>query len=241
MYAKHLERLFEGDLEEVTILQVPRGAVRGIVTQTDNITPVAGARIIIFGGGGAIMRLQATTNGEGSFRFDGVPAGDLKLIARDTLTTFEGQADMTVTFEGEVVEQNVVLEAFGAVHVITLNTDDVQVDNVEVTLSGVGGKRESSGEITFENCFRTAFNHPGFLLKDQRCNKVFMHIVRKLFGTWYHLGKEPVELCLVLPCSCQHGLMPCIGFARIRIDGIFSHLVVGIMKCCSDVVGVAIL
>ncbi|MCI0438824.1 MAG: carboxypeptidase regulatory-like domain-containing protein [Chloroflexi bacterium] len=146
---------FEGDLVEVTVIQLPRGTVEGAVLQGDGSTPVPGAPVTISTSGFGATTIQATTRSDGGFRFEGVPAGSFTLRAIDPLSGFNGEAAGSLSVEGEFVQQNVLIEPFGAVHVQVLDSGDTPVDNAEVTLARTGFSRtgtvNTSGEVTFEH------------------------------------------------------------------------------------------
>lgn len=148
--------LFEGDVRDVTIIEVPRGTVQGFVLNNDKVTPIAGASISIAASSFVPTHLQATTRSDGSFRFDGVSIGDFTLTARDPASGFQGHATGTLTFEGEVANQNVLLDGFGSIHVKVLDTNGISADNVELTLTGVSilnarkAAVDTNGEFTFE-------------------------------------------------------------------------------------------
>lgn len=145
---------FEGDLVEVTVVQLPRGTVEGAVLQGDGSTHVAGAPVTFQTSGVVATTIQATTRSDGGFRFEGIPAGSCTLRAIDPLSGFEGGARGSVSVEGEIVCENVLIEPFSSVHVQVLDSDGSQADNVNVTLSRIGFSRteavDANGEFMFE-------------------------------------------------------------------------------------------
>jgi hypothetical protein len=145
---------FQGDATDLTLVQLPMGSVQGFVLQGDGSTPVLGASITINCSAFIAYSLQATSRNDGSFRFDGVPAGDFDLTARDPSTGFQGRASGTITSEGQLVERNIILEGFGAIHVKVFEPDGVTtVGNASVTVKGGTKKYDSpvnpNGEVTF--------------------------------------------------------------------------------------------
>ncbi len=111
----------EGQSVDVTILEAPRGTVTGFVVNADGVTPVPAARVALVSSSFIETRLQATALANGSFRFEGVPAGSFTLDATDPVSGFTGSATGTLTFEGETVDTNVPLAPFGSVHVTVLD------------------------------------------------------------------------------------------------------------------------
>ncbi|MBI3860214.1 MAG: carboxypeptidase regulatory-like domain-containing protein, partial [Thaumarchaeota archaeon] len=145
---------FEGEVAEVTIVELPRGVVEGRVLQANGFTPVPGAEIKIQVDSFVPTVLQATTRPDGSFRFEGVSAGTFTLTATGPVSNFRGSATGAVATEGEVVTQDVLLEAFGALHVKVFGDDGAPVGNAEVELFGAERDRkgtvDTNGEFTFD-------------------------------------------------------------------------------------------
>ena len=146
------ELRFEGDAVDITLIQGPQGTVQGFVLNADGVTPVPGALIEISSPG-----LQATTRPDGSFRFEGIPAGGFSLHARETVSGFEGSATGTIVLEGEVVSQNVLLDPAGTLRVTVLDHEGSPVGNAEVVVTGPrlpGGGRlgavDVTGQVTFD-------------------------------------------------------------------------------------------
>ena len=149
------EILFEGHTVDVTILQLPRGAVTGLVLQADGTTVVPGATVTIKSSGVIHTDLQASTRPDGSFRFDGIPAGDFTLSAREPLGGFQGNASGRLTFESEVVDRTITLAPFGSLRVTLRDVGGQPASNATVTISQ--GERFSrtaavdvNGQFTFE-------------------------------------------------------------------------------------------
>jgi hypothetical protein len=149
------ELLFEGQSVDVTVVQLSRGVVTGIVLQADGTTTVPGASVRLRSGSFVPTELQATARPDGSFRFEGVPAGEFTLTARDPLAHFEGTATGRLTFENEVVDRNVTLAPFGSLRVTVADSGGGVVSNAAVTIAG--GQNFSrtaavdvAGQATFE-------------------------------------------------------------------------------------------
>jgi hypothetical protein len=147
------ELIAEGETVDVTVVQVPRGTVTGIVVNADGVTPVAGAGVDLIGRGPIATKLQATARNDGTFRFEGVSAGGFDLKATDPVSGFDGTAKGTVSFEGEVVDTVVKLQPFGSAHVRVLTDQGQPASNVTLSLSGPDTRTAAvneNGEFTFE-------------------------------------------------------------------------------------------
>lgn len=148
------ELLFEGHAVDVAVLQVPRGVVRGFVVQSDGTTPVPGANVKLAGSGVVRTELQATTREDGSFRFEGISAGELTLVARDLVAGFEGQSTVRLTFENEVVDTTITLAPFGSIHVTVHDSAGAVAPNASVSVSRGQDVRtaavDTTGQTTFE-------------------------------------------------------------------------------------------
>ncbi len=151
----------EGDQTDVTVVQGARGSVIGAVLNSDGVTPIQGASVVARIAGGA--GIWVTAGPGGSFRFDGVPEGPFTLEAVDPLTRFRGEAAGEVRFEGDTAQADVLIEGYGALRVLVVDTDGVTpVGNAEVriTTAFVGGQAageqsrtgtvDPSGSVEFE-------------------------------------------------------------------------------------------
>jgi len=149
------ELVFEGQTVDVTVLQLPRGTVSGVVLNADGVTPVPAARVRISGDGAIRTELQATARADGGFRFEGVPEGTFAIEATDVLTEFKGTATGRIAAEGELVDVNVTLEPFGAVDVTVLDAPGQPAGNATLTIAGPGGTRtaavDAAGRFAFEH------------------------------------------------------------------------------------------
>ena len=127
--------LFEGHSVDVTILQLPRGVVTGLVLQADGTTVVSGATVTIASTGSIRTELQANTRPDGAFRFEGIPAGEFTLTAREPLGGFTGTARGRVTLENEVVDRTITLAPFGSLHVTLRDVGGQPATNATATIS----------------------------------------------------------------------------------------------------------
>jgi hypothetical protein len=146
--------LAEGDTQEVTIIQQPRGTVSGVVLQANGFDTVPGATVSINSGPAfSSTHLQVSARSDGSFNFEGVAAGEFTIRARDPATKFEGTVSGLLQFEGEEVLQDVLLEPFSEVLVTVLDSDGAPVGNAELKLEGpidLSGTVDADGQFLFE-------------------------------------------------------------------------------------------
>lgn len=129
------ELLFEGQTVSVTILQLPRGTVSGIVLNADDATPVAAARVALRSLSAIRTELQATARADGGFRFDGIPEGAFEIVATDPVSGFQGRATGRITVEGEFVDVVVRLDPFGALDVRVEDVAGQPAGNASVSIS----------------------------------------------------------------------------------------------------------
>ncbi len=142
----------EGQTLDVTILEAPRGTVRGVVVNADGTTGVPASRVSLTSSSFVATALQATALSDGSFRFDGVPGGGFALAATDPVSGFGGSATGTIAFEGQIVDANIHLDPFGSLHVIVLDESGRPATNASVSIDGVRSSAvDEAGEITFEH------------------------------------------------------------------------------------------
>ena len=129
------ELRFEGHVVDVTVLQVPRGVVTGVVVQFDGTTPVPAANVRIESDAVVRTSLQATTRADGTFRFEGIPAGDFHLRAADPVSGFAGTATGRLVRENEIVDRPIPLAPFGSVEVTVRDHAGQLAPNASVTIS----------------------------------------------------------------------------------------------------------
>ena len=142
----------EGQAVDVTVLQLPRGTVEGFVVGADGGTRIPAASVQLIGGSFVQTALIATTRPDGSFRFEGVPAGTFTLKTEDPVSGARGEATGTLTSEGETADVTIVLEPFGSVLVTVRAVDGAISSNASVALSdGRSGTTDASGQVRFEN------------------------------------------------------------------------------------------
>jgi hypothetical protein len=129
------ELRFEGHMVDVTVLQVPRGIVTGVVVHADGTTPVQAANVQLESTSVVPTRLQATARLDGSFRFEGIPAGDFQLRAVDPISGFSGDVSGRVIRESEIVDSVVALAPFGAARITVRDHAGQIASNASITVS----------------------------------------------------------------------------------------------------------
>ena len=86
-----------GVTRSVTVTLAPTGTINGLFVDTDGTTPIAAAQIAVGSLG------FATTDDNGQFSIAGIPIGTYKLSAVDPINGRLAIANVSVSFEGEVV------------------------------------------------------------------------------------------------------------------------------------------
>ena len=114
----------------------PLGTVQGVVLSTDRAAPIAGADVFLNVVGG---QRRVTADVDGSFIFPSVPGGDFSVLAVAD-TGLSGRQEGTLTFEGEVVDVEVLLDGSGVVEGTVFQADGSPAPAAEVTLRDAGGR-----------------------------------------------------------------------------------------------------
>jgi hypothetical protein len=97
----------------MTVSLTVTGKVRGHFLRPDRTTSIAFGSVRLVAGGRVIG--QTTTDASGSFAFDYVPAGAVRLEAQDPLTARTGIAAGSIATEGEELQLDVVAQGIGNV------------------------------------------------------------------------------------------------------------------------------
>lgn len=118
---------FDGDVASVTLVELPRGNVSGVVLQSNGIDRVGGALV-------TCDSVQLTAHDDGSFLCEGVAIGSVSLTAMDPISKFTGQATGTLSYEGQTDQQNILLDPYGTVRVTVLNPDGTPAQNATVSI-----------------------------------------------------------------------------------------------------------
>lgn len=164
----------EGQTVDVSILQLPRGAVTGFVVNADGVTRVGGASVRLRTGGFVATDLLATSRPDGSFRFEGIPQGAFTLEAEDSASGAKGEAGGRISLEGEELSLNVTLEPFGTILVTVHDHTGALATNASVGVTGGGlktprsGSTDTGGQVRFENLPLGKYVFVGRLLADER-------------------------------------------------------------------------
>lgn len=143
----------QGDLVEVTLVQIGRGVVEGRVLQGDGVTSVPGARVRLASSGVLPFNQQVTTRADGTYAFDGVPLGAFHLSAHDELTQALGAADGAIAFEGDLKQIDVTLSGFADIAVQVFDPAGSPASNAELQLAGPDDRAaavDPNGEFLFE-------------------------------------------------------------------------------------------
>ncbi len=119
---------------------VARGTVRGSVLSADGTEPVGGAPVTIVVQGLFYESFQGVTLSDGSFMFEGIPAGGFTIEARGLITGLIGTAKGSLALEGQVVAAEVRLEATGTIRGTVVRADG--------TTPAVGAQVQITGRAT---------------------------------------------------------------------------------------------
>jgi hypothetical protein len=106
------------------------GTVQGIVFATNGSTPVSNMSVQL---NGPVFK-QTSSSGTGSFQFTIVPTGSYQLKAIDSSGNIRASVQISITTEGQVVLQNLILSGVGSVSGTVLNPDSTPAPGVQVTL-----------------------------------------------------------------------------------------------------------
>lgn len=123
--------------EETAQTTIASGSVSGFVLESDGSTPIEGVPVVVYYRSGSQEGLNcpqptdqgdcpvatATTGEDGSFSFDEIPAGDLRIYTFDQSRLLEGEAGITLEADSEA-QVNVLLSGgLGTVSGIVLDAD----------------------------------------------------------------------------------------------------------------------
>ncbi len=104
------------DTLDVTVQLTTTGTVAGHFLRADGVTPVPFGLVALIAGGRTVG--QATTAGSGdvgSYRFDFVPAGPVRLEAQDPLTAHSGVSVGELDQQGQLLTLDVLAQGIGTV------------------------------------------------------------------------------------------------------------------------------
>ncbi len=139
-----------GEPVEIRVQLTTVGRVAGRFLWADRVTPLPLGSVTLFAGGRMIGQQTTASEGEiGSFAFDFVPAGAVRLEAQDPRSGRTGVATGTLATQGQLLSLDVVAYAVGRVEGdVRLNGEPApgaEVDlrsgqyHVRVTADGAGG------------------------------------------------------------------------------------------------------
>src|SRR6478672_6845938 len=116
------------------------GTVQGTVFGPDGTTTIGSISIQLSGQ----LQRHTTTAGNGTYRFDVVPANTYQVSAIDSAGNIRASANLAVSTQGQVVTQNLVLNGVGTVVGRVLNPDGSGASGSSVVLQPAGGGRNFS-------------------------------------------------------------------------------------------------
>jgi protocatechuate 3,4-dioxygenase beta subunit len=105
-----------GDTIELKVAMTTTGKIRGKFLRPDGTTPIPFGIVKLIAGNRVIGQTATAGSGEvGSFAFDYVPAGPVRLEAQDPLTARTGFAAGTIAAENETLTLDVLAQGLGSV------------------------------------------------------------------------------------------------------------------------------
>jgi hypothetical protein len=124
----------------LTVQLQSAGSIQGTVFGPDGVTTIGSISIQL---SGQVQR-HTTSAGNGTYRFDVVPANNYQVSAIDSAGNIRASANLAVSTQGQVVTQNLVLNGVGTVVGRVLNPDGSGASGASVVLQPAGGGRSFS-------------------------------------------------------------------------------------------------
>lgn len=136
--------LAAGATQSVTLQLQASATIAGHVYAPDGETPVAGARLTIYGTGTILTTDYGTTTGaDGSYQFTGIQLGVYNLVVLDSNKVLRAYAPgLTVTSNGQLLTQDITFSGIGTVQGTVTNPDGSAAANISVQVdssSKLGG------------------------------------------------------------------------------------------------------
>ena len=103
---------YEGEDVVVNIFSQVSGKVKGIVFETDGVTPVPNAGIRLRRGE---KNYGTVSNGEGRYELSYIPKGNFSINAYEQNGNNRGTSSGAITFNGEEAEVNIIFEGLGTI------------------------------------------------------------------------------------------------------------------------------
>ena len=146
-YIPETNALLERDLvlldHETAQMTTQYGSVSGFVLESDGSTPIEGIPVVVYYQSGSQEGLEcprggdcpvamATTCEDGSFSFDEIPAGDLRIYTFEQSRLLEGEAWITLEADSEAYVNVLLSGGLGTVSGVVLDADGNPVSNATV-------------------------------------------------------------------------------------------------------------
>ncbi len=113
----------EGDIADVVLHLNGTGTVRGTVSESNGTTPADGALVTVSYRGALSGSLSYQTGPNGSYVFQGVPAGTLSLSAKNPDHTLAASATGTLAHDGDTVVIDLTYQPSGTVTGVLIAPD----------------------------------------------------------------------------------------------------------------------
>src|SRR6185312_155025 len=124
----------------ITVQLQAAGSVTGAVFAADGTTPVANMSVQL---AGQVTR-QIKSGVDGSFRFDGIPINSYLLSAIDSTGDVRSSSNISLTLQGQLVTQNLVLSGAGTVTGTVFDPTGSPLPGVAVVVQPVNGRNASA-------------------------------------------------------------------------------------------------
>lgn len=120
----------QGQTLTVNISLSAAGSVQGVVVRSDGTTPAAGVNVVAQNNA-----IAATTDAQGNYKLDFIPAGKVTVLAADPATNDQGSVNGTVTAGAVTPMAQLVLNGIGTVHVSVVDASGAAVPSAQLTLT----------------------------------------------------------------------------------------------------------
>jgi hypothetical protein len=137
----------------VTVNLQPSGVITGRALAPDGVTPISGATVRLHNNANYYSVIQqATTAGDGSYRFDAIPLGIYILDALDSTGRLRAKANtVTLSSNGEIVTANMTFVGLGTVTGRVLNPNGTAAPSIRVDLRSANSVIGGSFSATTNN------------------------------------------------------------------------------------------
>ncbi|MCP5153964.1 MAG: carboxypeptidase regulatory-like domain-containing protein [Ectothiorhodospiraceae bacterium] len=216
----------DGEVVPLTVTLEPAATLRGVVLESDGVTPVADARVILSPTGQSVR-----TDAGGEYELTDLPLRQYGLEVRVPGEVVRARASVTLTTAGGVVDRDIVLAGLATltVRVVDFEGAPVPFADVEVFESTFGGRARIATDVVGEARFEALV--AGFTLA---LSAVDAQTELGAMGQTVLLEGEAAVVELALEAAGtitgtvlqSDGVTPVAG-ARVRVDPLGRQAVTG--------------